>query len=149
MGFPSKVRHGVDAEPSVVLRALAGGNITASAAETAKALPILNTAFWHNNDVAFENEAIVIHVTALDKTTGDETYEIQVQVDTDQPFAGSNFVIVGRLAVTTTGVFVINLDGPTIKTLLLGGAFIRVAAVLAGTTPILNYEAWVAPSIKA
>ncbi len=74
MGFPSKVRHAVDAEPSIVLRQLADGPETASAVENAISLNVNTTPYWSNGAIPFQQAAVVFRVTAIDRTTGDETY---------------------------------------------------------------------------
>lgn len=145
MGFPSKVRHAVDAEPSIVLRSLTDGPETASAVEDALSLNVNTQAYWANGAIPFEQAAVVIHVASIDRST-DETYAIQIQVDSDQAFAGADFTVVAELDVQSTGVFAINLDGPTIKALRANAAFIRAALVAGGTTPSINYEAWLAPA---
>jgi hypothetical protein len=147
MGFPSRVRHGVDSDPSVKLRNLSDGVETASAVETAVSLNVNDTAIWANGAIPFQTAAVVINVQSIDTTTGDEAYAIQVQVDSDQAFAGSDFTVVGEVDVKANGVYVINLDGPTIKSLRTNAKFIRLALVAGGTTPSINYEAWLAPSV--
>ncbi len=147
MGFPSKVRHGYDAEPSVRLRLLSDGPETASAVENAISLNTLDAAYWDNGAIPFQTATIVIRVTAIDRTTGDEAYAIQAQVDNDQAFGGADFTVVGEIDLVSTGVFTIVLDGPTIKALRSNAKFIRLALVAAGTTPSITYEAWLAPSV--
>jgi hypothetical protein len=145
MGFPSKVRHAVDAEPSIVLRQLADGAETASAVEAAISLDVNTQAYWTNGAIPFEQAAAVIRVTALDTST-DETYAIQLQVDSDEAFAGADFTVIAEIDIDSTGVFVINLDGPTIKALRSDARFLRAALVAGGTTPSITYEAWLAPA---
>lgn len=146
MGFPSKVRHAVDVEPKVLLRADDAGAITASASGAGVSLDVLDTAYWHNGEIPFQQAAVVVWVKSIDTST-DETYEIQIQVDSDQPFAGGNATVVAQLAVDAPGVYVINLDGPTIKALRDDAKFIRSSAVLDGTTPSLDYAAWIVPAV--
>lgn len=146
MGFPSKVRHAVDAEPSIVLRAESAAAITASAADAAISLNTLDTAYWHNGEIPFQTATVVVHVTAIDLST-DEEYTIEVQVDADQAFAGADATTVASLSVSAPGVYAIVLDGPTIKELRDDAKFLRTNAVLAGTTPSIDFSAWLAPSV--
>lgn len=146
MGFPSKVRHAVDAEPSIVLRQLSAGSASASGVDPAISLGVNNAPYWSNGAIGFQLAAAVIRVTAIDRTS-DETYAIQLQVDSDQAFAGSDFTVVGEIDINAPGVYVVNLDGPTIKALRANAAFLRTALVAGGTTPAITYEAWLAPAV--
>jgi hypothetical protein len=144
MGFPSKVRHAVDAEPSIVLRQ-PGAAVTASGVDPAISLNTNTQAYWANGAIPFELAAAVIRVTSID-VSGDETYAIQLQVDSDQAFAGTDFTVIAEIDVKAPGVYVVNLDGPTIKALRSNAAFLRTALVAGGTTPSIAYEAWLAPA---
>lgn len=145
MGFPSKVRHAVDAEPSIVLRQ-PGAAVTASGVDPAISLNVNDAPYWSpNGRIPFELAAAVIRVTSID-VSADETYAIQLQVDNDQAFAGSDFTVIAEIDLKSTGVFVINLDGPTIQALRSNAKFIRTALVAGGTTPSIAYEAWLAPA---
>lgn len=146
MGFPSKVRHAVDVEPKVLLRAESAGAITASANEAGLSLDTLDTAFWHNGEIPFQTATVVVWVNSIVATT-DEEYEVQLSVDSDQAFSGGDATVIARLAVEAPGVFAIPLDGPTIKALRDDAKYIRIGAVLDGTAPSLDYAAWIVPSV--
>lgn len=146
MGFPSRVRHAVDTEPSIVLRGEGLAAITASGVNTSVPLHSLDTAFWHNGEIPFQLAAVVVNVTGIDLST-DETYVLELQVDSDAAFAGADFTVVASINVSKLGVFVVNLDGPTIKDLRDDAKFLRIAATLGGTTPSLAYNAWLAPAV--
>lgn len=146
MGFPSVVRHEVDAEAKVVLRAASEGAETTTAAEAAVPLNTLQTAYWHNKEVPQQTFAAIFRVTA-GNFGGSRTYELQLQVDTDQAFAGGDSEVVASLPVNATGYYVINLDGPTIKKILDGAAFLRSAVVISTDgAETIDYEAWLAPA---
>jgi hypothetical protein len=147
MGFPSKVRHAVDSEPSVILRKLSDGAETATAAEASVSLNALDTAYWHNGEIPFQAVSVVVQVSEIDKST-DETYSLAIQVDSDAAFGGADATTIATFSPTGVGVFVINLDGPTIKALRNDAKFIRIALTAGGTTPSITYAAWLAPSVS-
>jgi hypothetical protein len=148
MGFPSKVRHLIDAAANVTLRDISDGAETgASVYETAIDLEILDGAYWHNDEIPQQTFAAVIEVTALDVTDGDGTYVINLQVDSVVGF-GDSPVIVASLTVPSVGVYVVNLDGPTIRALDANAAFLRVGVVTDETTPSITYGAWLAPAVQ-
>jgi len=98
-----------------------------------------------NNTVAYKLEscptfAVVIDVTAVDRTTADETYVFSVE---SLDSAGGNGVVLGALiSITTAGQYVIAVDGETAKKLAgTSDAQIKLTATLAGTTPIITYSA--------
>ncbi len=146
MGLSSKVRHSFDAEPKVMLRDAAAAAVTATKSETGISLDTLKAAYWQGNETPQQTFAAIINVSAVDKTTGDETYVFTIQVDSVLAFSDSP-VTIATLTVNAAGVYVVNLDGPTIDALDVNAAFIRVTATLAGTTPILSYGAWLAPAV--
>lgn len=147
MGFPSKVRHAVDAEPSIVLRAESAAALTASGADAAISLNTLDTAYWHNGEIPFQTATVVVHVTAID-VSGDQEYTIQVEVDSDQAFAGADATVVASLDVAAPGVYAIVLDGPTIKDLRDDAKFIRTNTVAAGVdAKSIDFSAWLAPTV--
>ncbi len=147
MGFPSKVRHLFDAEPTVTLRDITDGAETgASVAETGISLDVLDDAYWHNGEVPQQTFSAVIEVTALDTADGDGSYTINLQTDSQLAF-GDDPVIVASIVIPSTGVFVVNLDGPTIEALDPDATHIRAQLVTDETTPSITYGAWLAPAV--
>lgn len=129
-----------DFDPSVLLRDPAAANITATTAGTALTLNRLTQAYWDNSELPLGSFGVAFHVHTIDRTTGDETYTFEVQVASDSAFTTP--VTVATLpGVVSRGYFELHLDGETLQDYTTG-AWIRVRAVLGGTTPILGYGAW-------
>jgi hypothetical protein len=135
-----------DTEPEITLRNGLDSAETASANETPISLKPSGGAYWQNHSQTFIYSAAVIHVTELDKTDGDETYAIKVEVSTDQGF--SSPVVVDTVTITDTGEYVITLHGPTIEKIAPGANYVRVGCTLGGTTPSIKYYAWLAPVVN-
>lgn len=140
----SKVKFQVDKEASVTLRAASAASITATTAETGKTLNN-GGAYWNSNVTPYQVLAVNILVKTIDRTTGDETYTINVEFS---DVVGGTYVEVARLTgITATGVYTILLDVDTAKKFSASAGFVRVNAVLGGTTPILDYDAYLAPIV--
>lgn len=136
----SKGRRIPDFDPSVLLRDPAAANITATTNETGKTLNRLTTAYWDNSELPLGSFGIAANVHTMDRTTGDESYQLVAEVASDLAFTSP--VQVGATPVLAAPGYVeIHLDADTIQD-FTAGAFIRVRAVLGGTTPILGYGAW-------
>ena len=148
MGFPSKVRHLIDAAANVTLRDITDGAETgASVYETAIDLEVLDSAYWHNGEIPQQSFSAVVEVTALDTADGDGTYTINIQTDSELAF-GDSPVIVASLVVPAVGIYVINLDGPTIEALDADATHLRIGVVTDETTPSITYGAWLAPTVQ-
>jgi hypothetical protein len=117
------------------LRNVGDGAETATAAESGLSLPVRMAG-----DVR-----AVFHVTALDTTSGNETYALSVETDSLAAFTDSP-VKVGELPVTATGIYELPLSGRQIETLDPNAAAIRCKATLGGTTPSITYGAFLVPA---
>lgn len=89
---------------------------------------------------------VVVHVTALDHTTGDETYSLAF---TSYDANGANPVTQETILFTiadigTTKVF--KFDTATLQQWDTDGAQLGIVVTLAGTTPILQYWAFIVPN---
>jgi len=141
----SQNAFGYDRDSQVVLRAIDATARTASGSDTAISLKTLTAAYWDNDEIPDQAFKVVIDVDSADNTTGNETYEIFVEVDTAVGMATA--VTVGHLilsAATAVGQYEILLDGDTISDLEPAATHIRTRAVLGGTTPIFHFHAWLA-----
>jgi hypothetical protein len=142
----SKVKFTVDKDPSVTLRASSAAQITATASETGISLNP-GTAYWNIGNIPLQPFAVNVLVKTIDRTTGDETYTITVEVATT---LGGSYTVVGTLAaLTTAGVYTLILDMDRVLKQVPSAAFIRITATLGGTTPILDYDAYLAPVVGA
>jgi hypothetical protein len=140
----SKVKFLVDKAAQVTLRATSAAQITASTAETGITLNN-GAAYWNSGNTPYQVLAVNILVKTIDRTTGDETYTFTVEVSN---LVGGSYTVVGTLSgVTAVGAYTILLDMDTIKKLVSNAAFIRINTTLAGTTPILDYDAYLAPIV--
>lgn len=140
----SKVKFQVDKEASVTLRATAAAAITATTAETGKTLNN-GEAFWNTGITPYQTLAVNLLVKSIDRTTGDETYTLSVEVSN---LVGGTYTEVARITgLTAVGAYTLLLDVDTVKKLVPTAAFIRINATLGGTTPILDYDAYLAPIV--
>ena len=145
MGFPSKVRHLIDAAANVTLRDIDDGAETGAAVyEALIDLETLDSAYWHNGEIPQQTFSAVVEVTALDTTDGDGTYTINLRTSD----GAGNYVIVASLTVPAVGIYVINLDGPTIKALDDNATKLQIGVVTDETTPSITYGAWLAPAVQ-
>ena len=93
--------------------------------------------------IAYGQFAVVLDVLALDETTGDETYVVNVEVGTDATFATK--ATVHSFTVDATGARSVILDTVDIEKALSGAKFIRTAVDVGGTTPSITYASYVCP----
>jgi len=122
-------------DAQTVLRNIADGAETSTAAEAGIALDTDKVG----------NFAALIHVTALDRTTGDETVVFQVEADTASTF-GTPVAAATLPAVTAPGTYTIPLSGRLVEQHEPGASHIRIKATLAGTTPSVTYGAFLIPA---
>jgi hypothetical protein len=142
----SRFRYMYDAAPAAALLPKDGVAKTASFDGPTITLDKLN-GFWNVPSIAADTVfPVAINVTALDKTTGDETYTLELEFGT----AGfAQTVRTHVLAVKATGQLVALVDIDTV-TALLGArpAVLRLKGTLAGTTPSITAHAFLAGNIK-
>jgi hypothetical protein len=78
--------------------------------------------------------AAVVHATAVDRTTGDETYSFVLQESDDN----ATFVAAGAAAaVSAAGAYA--AKGHVTR------RYVRLALTASGTTPSITYGAWLNP----
>ena len=85
----------------------------------------------------------VFAVSALDATTGNETYVLSIETDSSTAFASPTEI--GALTVTAAGVYELPLSKWQIIPFDAAAAAIRCKATLGGTTPSLSYGCWLVP----
>lgn len=100
---------------------------------------------------------VVIDISAIDHTNDDETYELIVQGSTSATFADT-IVNLASLNTNAAGAGVGGADvEPASGRYVLGVSnlfnstlyrYLRINAVVGGTTPSVTYKAWLAPSKK-
>lgn len=117
------------------LRNIADGAETSTAAET---------GITFAARMAGDFKAIV-YVSALDETTGDETYSVAIETDSVAAFTGSP-VTIATTTITAPGVYEIPLSAGQIAGLDADAAAIRCKATLAGTTPSITYGCYLVPA---
>lgn len=147
----SKARWMVDAATAVTLRNASDGAETATATETAISLNELDGAYWQDgNEIPHGVFVVAVHVSALDKTNGDETYALSLVVD-DVSAMNDTPVTIASYNVPSTGHYTFVVDSKTIPLLDSDTSgtdkYIAVKATLAGTTPSITYGAWIAKSL--
>lgn len=144
----SRVKQIVDKASQATLRDVASGAITSTTTETALSLNELRAAYWQNYEIPHGVFAVSVNVTALDLSSGDETYTVSLLVD-DVSGMNNNPVAVDSFPVKVAGVYtryINSMDIPNLDADHDGlGKWIAVKATLAGTTPSFTYGAWLGP----
>jgi hypothetical protein len=103
--------------------------------------------YWNTlGELADQAFAVAVNVTALDATTGDETYTIELEFG-DAGYAHSQKL--HKLVVPAPGQYVILVDIPTAKKVLGANKLneFRAVVTVAGTTPSITLNAWMAGQI--
>lgn len=140
----SNFKYMLDAAPAITFRDAAAAPITADGTTAAITLDKVG-GYWNNaNELADSTFAVVINVSALDKTTGDETYVINLEAG---PVGFATSVVVGTVTVTKTGQHVILVDVDTIRKSKADAAALRLAVDVTGTTPSIDFVAFIAGAI--
>lgn len=147
----SRVRAIYDADAAVLLRNVADGAETSTATETAVSLNELDTAFWQDgNEIPYGLIEVGVHITAIDRTTGDETYTFDLIVDDVSNMSDTPKVVASLTGITTAGFYTMYVDSKNIPLIDsdTSGAdkWIAIKATLGGTTPSVTYGAWMAKS---
>ena len=106
-----------------------------TAAETGVALDVLKCDHFD----------VIVDIGILDTTTGDETYVLTVETDSELAF-GDAPISQATLTATATGRHVMSLNRDGITKLDPNATHVRIKATLAGTTPILDYGAHIVPA---
>jgi hypothetical protein len=134
MKMNSRFRQMFDAAPDTLFRGRTAADVTATADSAVVNLDKL-TGYWTDgNELADYLLPVIVNVLKVDHTTGDETYKVDVVTN--------NGIVVGTAKVIGVGQYVILIDADTLHQSDPTAVSIHVAATLAGTTPILNYAAW-------
>lgn len=148
----SKFPYVFDADAAVTLRDVADGAETSTASEAGISLNVNGTAYWASGDAPYRTMAVVVHVTAVDDTTGDEAYTFSVETDSQQGFGDSPVAVaslpdIGGAAGSQNalGYWVMLLDTDTMAKLDADATHIRITCTIAGTTPSITYAAWLQP----
>jgi hypothetical protein len=142
----TKFRYMYDAAPAAELIAKDGAAHTATFNGPTKVLDVVG-GYWNNaHELADQAFAVAVNVAALDATTGDETYTVELEFG-DAGYAHS--VKTHKIVVTKPGQYVFLVDVPTAKKALGVNALneFRAVVTLAGTTPSITLNAWMAGQI--
>lgn len=149
----SKVRSLVDTAAAVTLRSVADGAETATATETAISLSELDLAYWQDGSEIPHGKFVVgVNVTAMDATTGDETYVLSLLVDDTSGLSDSPVTIASyTIPRTAIGYYEFVVDSKTIPNLDSDSSgtdkWLAIRATLGGTTPSITYGAWISKSL--
>jgi hypothetical protein len=102
---------------------------------------------------AFNSGVLVLNVSAIDATTGDESYRIDWQGSTSPTFASGIVILASRLLGGTTATGMSAATAPDIYYVPfaaeLGGTsyrYARLNVVIGGTTPSINFTAFLSPA---
>lgn len=134
MKMNSRFRFMYDAAAAASLRPRAQADITADAVGAELTLDTL-TGYWTpGTELADQTFAVVANVTKVDHTTGDETYVLNLTTN--------NNVVVATAKVNKVGQYVLFVDTQTLRLSDPTAASISLDADVGGTTPILNFHAF-------
>ncbi len=139
----SKFKYMYDAAPASQLIAKDGVAKTATFNSTVKALDLVD-GHWNTTELADQTFAVVVNVASVDATTGDETYTVELEFG-DADFAPAQKT--HKMVVTKPGQYVFLVDLDTVRALVATAVNMRVAVTLAGTTPIIVLNAYIAGAI--
>lgn len=133
-------RYIYDAAPATLFRARTAAAVTADGDSNTVVLDALD-GYWNTaGELADETLAVVINVTALDETTGDETYDFTLKATNA---AGvPQIVNLGTLRVPAVGQYVLLLDVPTLKRVDADVGGLELSLDVSGTTPSITYHSW-------
>lgn len=146
----SAIRHQYDA--SLALRAPGSADITATAATPGLDLYRITRSARGANDGRYGIGSfdLVLFIKSIDTTTGNETYSFAVQVSDTVSGSYEDVQTIAVNADVIAQPLVFAFHPKTLK--LVSGddaGFLRLNATLGGTTPILNYWAFLAPHSHA
>lgn len=139
----SNFKYMLDAAPAITFRDAAAAALTADGTTAAITLDQVG-GYWNTNELADSTFAVVINVSALDETTGDETYTINLEAG---PVGFATSTVVGTVKVTETGQHVILVDVDTVRKSKADAAALRLAVDVSGTTPSIDFVAFIAGAI--
>jgi hypothetical protein len=140
----SNFKYMLDAAPSITFRDGSAAALTADANTAAIVLDTLD-GYWNtNNELADSTFAVVINVNQLDETTGDETYVLNLVAG---PVGFATSTVVGTVTVRETGQHVILVDVDTVRKSVANAEALRIAVDVTGTTPIIDFTAFIGGAI--
>jgi hypothetical protein len=134
MKMNSRFRQMFDAAADTLFRGRTAADVVATADSAVVNIDKL-TGYWTDgNELADQLFPVIVNALKVDRTTGDETYKIDVVTN--------NGIVVGTAKITGVGQYVILVDADTLHLSDPTATSIKLTATLGGTTPILNYAAW-------
>lgn len=103
------------------------------------------SAYWNSaGDIAAHQQFdIAVYVSAIDFSSTDETYDMQVQCDSASNFPSAS--VVERLSILATGWYHFGITREMLKKVESDPAYLRLYVDVDGTTPSITYVAYVAP----
>lgn len=141
----SNFKYMLDAAPAITFRDdTTAATITADASTDAIVLDKLN-GYWNTQyELADSTFAVVINVSSVDSTTGDETYVLNLVASGD---GFTTSTAVGTVTVVEAGQHVILVDIDTIRKSVPDALDLRIDVDVAGTTPKINFTAFIGGAI--
>lgn len=144
--FNSKFKYMYDAAAPSALIVKDGVAHTASFNGNTIIMPAVQ-GWWNQPqypaDYAF---AVAVNVDALDFTTGDETYTVELEWGT-KTGDFTNSIKTHKAVLKATGQIAFLVDMDTVLALKPDAFSVRLAMTLAGTTPIATLYGWLAGQI--
>ena len=143
--IPNRTGGVLDMHADAVLRDIANGAETGSAAETPVKLDVIDATDYADRQLGSLDYTVMIRVTSAATPNGNETYTIALEVDADTTFAGA--VKVAELVVPGTGIFYLEFNVPTVEALHSTHKYLRANLTAAGTAPSIVYGATITRDI--
>jgi hypothetical protein len=142
----SKNRVAFDAAAQVKLRDATAGAVTVSTNEAPIALDILTSAYWDAGEQSQGVFTIALDVTAIKTAAANETYLIQVEVDTTAAMLAPVEVVRYNVSAAVAnqakpGFLELGVAASLIEYMKAGAKFIRIKSTLGGTAPSIVYGA--------
>lgn len=121
-------------DKELLLHDTAGTPVTADSQSTGKAIALRRAL----------KSKVKVHVKAADAASADETYVLYVEVS---DLVGGTYTEVARVNIPRgdLGIYEMALSGKGVEKLDADSAFVRVRWDVGGTTPSLDFTAYVVP----
>lgn len=145
--FNSRNVQMYDAAPSIALIAKTGNPITASFNAPAYKLDLVE-GWWNQPQYPADWQLnIVLQVTGVKRTVGDERYTFSIQGSTEPTFAAP--VVLDEFAADTPsiGQYATEFYLNTAVAVLPGLQYIRIVGTFAGTAPSITAYAWIGDDV--
>jgi hypothetical protein len=138
----SRQRFPVDS--LLVLQSQDSGPVTSTAPSSYSIRLDVVTTYWNSESADLQTLSVELDIASMDFSSGDETYTFNLEVATTPAFNAP--VVVASQPAFNAGRHIVSVERPSIQDALGSNAtdgYLRLKAVLGGTTPSVTYSAFV------